>query len=289
MRQLKITQQITLRNDKSVNLYFIEINKYPMVSIEEEVELSVRIRNGDERALRRLVEANLRFVISVAKQYQNQGISFADLINEGNVGLVRAASKFDETRGFKFISYAVWWIRQAIMQAISEQTRMVRLPMNRIASINKMRQAIPYLEQQFEREPTDIELSEYLDINEAQITENNFIKNRTVSLDQPASNDGEKDFTLGDLIQTDNLPTPDASLISESVKINIERTLKKLEKREAQIITLFYGLNNHETHNLHEISLLMNITCERIRQIKKAGLVKMKRILSGKTCFHENV
>lgn len=289
MRQLKITQQITHRDENSVNLYFQEVNKYPMVSIEEEIELSLRIHKGDEIALQRLVEANLRFVISVAKQYQNQGLSFADLINEGNVGLVKAAGKFDETRGFKFISYAVWWIRQSIMQAISEQTRIVRLPLNRLASINKISKAIPYLEQQFEREPTNSEIAEYLDLNENSIAEDNKIKHKQVSFDKPLSHDGESDFSLYDIIETDTIPTPDNGLVSESLKIDLLRAMKKLNEREFNIISMSYGINNSKAFSLHEISNLMNISSERVRQIKSAGLLKMKKILSEKSCFHDIV
>lgn len=289
MRQLKITQQITHRNENSVNLYLQEVNKYPMVSIEEEVELTMKIHKGDDEALQKLVEANLRFVISVAKQYQNQGLSFADLINEGNVGLVKAASKFDETRGFKFISYAVWWIRQSIMQAISEQTRIVRLPLNRLASIKKIKKAINLLEQQFEREPTNNELAEYLDENEELIAENNTIKHHQVSFDKPINYEGNSDMTLYDLIQNENLPSPDYKLVSESVRINLLRALKKLNPKEAEIISLSYGLDNKEAQSLYEISSVMNISSERVRQIKSAGLLKMKKIMSEKSCFYDIV
>src|SRR6056297_304360 len=219
MRQLKITKQITQRNDDTINRYFNEISKYPMVTAEEEVELSVRIRAGDTDAFNKLVQANLRFVISVAKQYQNQGLSFSDLINEGNLGLVKAAKRFDETRGFKFISYAVWWIRQSIMQAISEQTRIVRLPLNRLSSINKISKAIPYLEQQFEREPTNGELADYLDINETVVAENNKIKHRQISFDKPLAHDGDSDFSLYDIIETEGFPSPDNELVNDSLKI----------------------------------------------------------------------
>ncbi len=285
MRQLKITQQITYRDENSVNLYFQEVNKYPMVSVEEEVALSLRIHKGDEIALQKLVEANLRFVISVAKQYQNQGLSFADLINEGNVGLVKAAGKFDETRGFKFISYAVWWIRQSIMQAISEQTRIVRLPLNRLASINKISKAIPYLEQQFEREPTNGEIAEYLDLNENSIAEDNKIKHKQVSFDKPLSHNGESDFSLYDIIETDTIPTPDNGLVSESLRIDLLRAMKKLNEREFIIISMSFGINNNKTYSLDEISNVMNITSERVRQIKSAGLFKLKKIMSGKHSF----
>ncbi|MBN1118581.1 MAG: RNA polymerase sigma factor RpoD/SigA [Bacteroidales bacterium] len=288
MRQLKISQQITHRDENSVNLYFQEVNRYPMVSIEEEVELSVRIREGDDRALQKLVEANLRFVISVAKQYQNQGLSFPDLINEGNVGLVKAASKFDETRGFKFISYAVWWIRQSIMQAILEQTRIVRLPLNRLTTINKISKAIPYLEQQLEREPTDYELADYLDTNVNLISENNKINHRQVSLDKPISNNSESEFSLYDIIETDSIPSPDNELIDESLKINLLRAMKKLTDREFRIISLSYGLNGCDALSLHEIAHILGMSSERIRQIRNAGLIKIRNILSGKTCILDN-
>lgn len=289
MRQLKITQQITHRDESSVNLYLQEVNKYPMVGVEEEVELTLRIHKGDETALQRLVEANLRFVISVAKQYQNQGLSFADLINEGNVGLVKAAGKFDETRGFKFISYAVWWIRQSIMQAISEQTRIVRLPLNRLTSINKISKTIIYLEQQFEREPTNGEIAEYLDRNEDSIAEDNKIKHKQVSFDKPLLQDGESNLSLYDIIESDTVPAPDNGLVSESLKIDLQRAMQKLNDREFEILSMTYGINNSKAHSLHEISSLMNISSERVRQIKSAGLVKMKKILTEKSCFHDMV
>jgi len=289
MRQLKITQQITRREENSVNLYLQEVNKYPMVSAEEEVKLAMKIRNGDEMAIRKLIEANLRFVISVAKQYQNQGLSFADLINEGNVGLVKAAGKFDETRGFKFISYAVWWIRQSIIQAISEQTRIVRLPLNRISIINKISKAIPYLEQLFEREPTNKELADYLEVNEEFIAINNAIRYRQVSFDKPLSHNGESESTLYDIIETDNQPAPDKELISESVKTNIQRALKKLSSKESEVLSLSYGLNNQKVYSLHEIAALLGISGERVRQIRGAGLLRMKKLMSGKTSFLDNI
>ncbi len=288
MRQLKITQQITQRDATSINLYFQEVNKYPMVTIDEEVELSLKIRNGDEKALQKLVEANLRFVISVAKQYQNQGLSFADLINEGNVGLVKAAKKFDETRGFKFISYAVWWIRQSIMQAISEQTRIVRLPLNRLSSQNKISKAIPYLEQKYEREPTNSELAEYLELNEHLIDENDKIKHRQVSFDKPLSHNGESDFTLYDTIETDSMPSPDNGLVNESLRIDLHRTMKKLDQREFDILSMSFGLNNNEVYSLHDIAGMLNISGERVRQIRNTGLIKIKKILLGKTYFNTN-
>ena len=223
MRQLVITKQITDRGDASIDRYFHEISKYPMISPEEEVSLSVRIRSGDEEALQKLVVANLRFVVSVAKQYQNQGLAFTDLINEGNLGLVKAASKFDETRGFKFISYAVWWIRQSIMQAISNHTRIVRLPLNRISSINRVSRAIPHLEQEFEREPTDAEIAVYLEVSHQEVELANRIKPRQVSFDKPLSNDGDNEFNLYDLVQKEDFPLPDHQLMEDSVVTNIHR------------------------------------------------------------------
>lgn len=288
MRQLKIFRQITRRDDNSVNLYFQEVNKCQMVSAEEEVELSFRIRNGDNIALRKLVEANLRFVISVAKQYQSQGLSLADLISEGNVGLIKAAKRFDETRGFKFISYAVWWIRQSIMQAILEQTRLVRLPLNRVSTMKKISKASSYLEQQYEREPSNNELAEYLDIKEDLISENDKIKNRQVSFDMPFSLDDENSSSLYDVIPSENFSSPDGDLLSESVKISLSRALKKLTKREAEIMNLSFGLNNNSAHSLHEISCLLDISTERVRQVKRVGLIKLERIISGKKCFQNN-
>lgn len=288
MRQLKITKQITHRTDGSINRYFQEINKYPMITAEEEAELSARIRNGDESAMDKLVLANLRFVISVAKQYQNQGLSFPDLINEGNVGLVKAAKKFDETRGFKFISYAVWWIRQSIIQAISEQTRIVRLPLNRISSINKISKAIPYLEQEFEREPTENEIAEYLELTNDEVKTANDIKMRSVSFDMPVSRDGESDFSLYDIVQTGDIPSPDNSLMNESVVTNIGRALKKLTSREAAILTMSFGLEGSRAYSLHDIALKYDMTSERVRQIKSKGLIKLKSILKKNCTLFEN-
>ena len=289
MRQLKITQQITHRDEYSVNLYFTEVSKYAMVSVEEEVELSVRIRNGDDNALRKLVEANLRFVISVAKQYQNQGLSFSDLINEGNLGLIKAAKLYDETRGFKFISYAVWWIRQSIMQALSEQTRVVRLPLNRLSEMKKISKAAILLEQQFEREPSANELAEYLEINIDHITENDKIKNKAVSFDKPLFSDIVGDTNLYEFIETDNLPSPDSMLVSESLRIDLARALSKLSRREEDVMNLLFGLNNCPIHSLSEVAELLDMTSERIRQIKSAGLLKLRRIMSDKNSFHNNL
>lgn len=279
MRQLKITKQITHRTEGSISRYFHEISKYSIITAEEEVELSVRIRNGDAIALEKLVVANLRFVISVAKQYQNQGLSFPDLINEGNLGLVKAAKKFDETRGFKFISYAVWWIRQSIIQAISDQTRIVRLPLNRLSSINKISRALPYLEQEFEREPTDAEIADYIDLTNDEVKQANDIKKRQVSFDKPISNDSNNEFSLYDIVQTGSIPLPDSNTMTESLVTNIKRALNKLTKREATILIMSFGLFNTPIFSLHDIAIKYSMSSERIRQIKSRGLLKLKTLM----------
>ena len=279
MRQLKITQQITQRIEQSTVRYFQDINKYSLITAEEEVSLSVRIRNGDTAALEKLVVANLRFVVSVAKQYQNQGLSFPDLINQGNLGLVKAAKKFDETRGFKFISYAVWWIRQSIMEAISEQTRIVRLPLNRISSINKISKAIPYLEQKLEREPTNDEIAKYLEFSVEEVETINLIKKRQISFDKPLTHDGEPDFSLYDIIQNEDFPTPDNHLMDESVKTNVQRAISKLSDREAGVLSMFYGLNNSTALSLYDIATYYGTSAERIRQIKNSALIKLRNLL----------
>jgi len=259
-----------------------------MISPEEEVELSVRIKNGDEEAMEKLVVSNLRFVISVAKQYQNQGLSFSDLINEGNHGLVKAAKKFDETRGFKFISYAVWWIRQSIIQAISDQTRIVRLPLNRVSSINKITRAIPHLEQVFEREPTDDEIAGFLEITSDEVKIANDIKKRQISFDMPLSQEGESDFSLYDVVQTGDIPSPDNNIMKESLAININRALNKLTLREAEIITMSFGLRSTPIFSLHDIAVKYGMSSERVRQIRGKGLSKLKSLLKGKYAFFED-
>jgi RNA polymerase primary sigma factor len=281
MRQLKITKQITHRADESISRYFQEINKYSMISAEEEVDLAVRIKAGDDDALEKLVVANLRFVISVAKQYQNQGLSFSDLINEGNLGLVKAAKKFDETRGFKFISYAVWWIRQSIIQAISEQTRIVRLPLNRLSSINKITKAIPYLEQAYEREPTDSEIAEYLELSDDEVKIANHIKKREYSFDKPLANDDSNEFSLYDIVQTNTIPATDNNTIIESLLTNIQRALNKLSKREATVLIMSFGLFSTSSYSLHDIALKYDMSPERVRQIRSSGLLKLKVMLEG--------
>ncbi|MCF8387238.1 MAG: RNA polymerase sigma factor RpoD/SigA, partial [Bacteroidales bacterium] len=241
MRQLKITKQITHRDEASINRYFQDINKYPMITPEEEVALSIRIREGDEQALVKLVVANLRFVISVAKQYQNKGLSFPDLINEGNMGLVKAAKRFDETRGFKFISYAVWWIRQAITQAISDQTRIVRLPLNRLSTINKIKRAVPQLEQELDREPTQAEIAAYLDLSKEEVEKANDISMPQISFDRPLSGESGNEFSLYDLVQTGSIPAPDNISMHESVATNIDRALTKLNNKEAEVLIMTFG------------------------------------------------
>ena len=289
MRQLTITKQLTPRTDETLAHYFREISKYAMVTAEEEAELSIRIKNGDEQALSTLVAANLRFVISVAKQYQFKGLSLPDLVNEGNLGLVKAAKKFDQTRGFKFISYAVWWIRQAIIQAISEQTRMVRLPMNQVASIHKITKAIPYLEQEYEREPTEDEIAEHLQLPDYKIKKANDIKDPHVSFDKPLV---REDFDtsgagLYDLIQARDIPSPDDHLIRESVSINVQRALKKLSKREAEVLIMSFGLNGAPVSSLQGIALKLGMTSERIRQIKRDSISKLKKLLKDKNILGE--
>lgn len=287
MRQLKISKQITQRSEGSINRYFQDINKYQMISTEEEVDLTQRIRKGDAAALEKLVVANLRFVISVAKQYQNQGLSFPDLINEGNMGLVKAAGKFDETRGFKFISYAVWWIRQSIVQALSDQTRVVRLPLNRITSINKIKKAIPHLVQEFEREPTDMEIADHLGISSDEVSRVNDMKKTQVSFDMPLSNDGSNDFSLYDVVQTEGMSSPDDLVMKESVSTNVSRALSKLTTREASVLTMSFGLGGTQSCSLNDIALKYDMTSERVRQIRSRGLYKLKVMLKDKYAFLE--
>ncbi len=286
MRQLKITKQITQRAGDSVSRYFQEVSKYPMISAEEEIELAERIRNGDQSALEKLVLSNLRFVISVAKQYQNQGLSFPDLINEGNLGLVKAATRFDETRGFKFISYAVWWIRQSIAQAISDHTRIVRLPLNRLSLINKIRKAVPFLEQELEREPTESEIADFLQLTHEEIQYSNSIQKHEVSFDKPLSSDNEG-FNLYDIIQTEDMPLPDDEIMYESISTNIQRALNKLSKREADVLTMSFGLSRTRPSSLNDIASKYQISSERVRQIKSTGLSKLKKLLKEKHSFLE--
>lgn len=288
MRQLVITKQFTPRNEESINRYFNEISNYPMVSAEEEVELAAGINKGDSEALEKLVLANLRFVISVAKQYQNQGLSLSDLVNEGNIGLVKAARLFDASRGFKFISYAVWWIRQSIVQAISEQTRIVRLPLNRMAAINKIKKAVPYLEQVLEREPTDDEIASFLEVKNENVETANRIKNRQISFDMPVGGDNDSNFSLYDTVENDSISSPDTKLMNESLIINIKRALAKLNQREAAILNLSFGLDNTIKWSLQDIAVKYGMSSERVRQIRSNSLSKLKHILKDNIEFFDH-
>lgn len=273
MRQLKITKSITNRESASLERYLQEISKEELISAEEEAELARKIRLGDRRALERLTRANLRFVVSVAKQYQNQGMSLPDLINEGNVGLIKAAEKFDETRGFKFISYAVWWIRQSILQAIAEQSRIVRLPLNQVGHVNKITRLLSDFEQKYERWPTVHEISDILDLSEDKVYEALSANNRQVSMDAPVA-DGEGNCMMDYMVNEDS-PTADGMLVNESLKNEISRTLNTLEERERNIVESFYGINSPEM-TLEEIGNKYGLTRERVRQIKEKALRRLK-------------
>lgn len=276
MRQLKIATKITNRESQSLDKYLTEIAKISLISAEEEVNLAQRIRNGDSAALEKLVNANLRFVVSVAKQYHQVGMTLSDLINEGNVGLIKAASRFDETRGFKFISYAVWWIRQCILQALAEQSRIVRLPMNRIGSLNKINQSFSELEQKHQREPTNEELSETMDMTPDNI--GNILKHRgrNVSMDAPMGNDGDSG-NLMDVMPDGDTLSPDANLIQASLADEIKMALSGLSPRESTVVSLFYGLSGGHALSLHDISCQFDLTTERIRQIKDKATRKLRR------------
>ncbi len=280
MRQLKIIKQVTNRETPSLDKYLHEIGKVELISAEEEVELARRIRSGDEDALEKLVKANLRFVVSVSKQYQNQGLSLPDLINEGNLGLIKAAQRFDETRGFKFISYAVWWIRQSILQALAEQARIVRLPLNKIGSINKINKTFAQLEQKHEREPSIIEISQALELAPEDIKEAIRSSGRHVSMDAPLA-DGEEG-TMYDIMLSKDAPSPDKGLLIESLRKEIERALSTLTHREANIVKLYFGLNGKHPHTLEEIGEQFNLTRERVRQIKEKAIKRLKHTTRSK-------
>ncbi len=273
MRQLKITKSITNRESQSLDKYLQEISKEDLISVEEEVELAQRIRKGDRRALERLTRANLRFVVSVAKQYQNQGLSLPDLINEGNMGLIKAAEKFDETRGFKFISYAVWWIRQSILQAIAEQSRIVRLPLNQVGSVNKINRMLNKFEQENERRPSIDEISEHVDLPKDKIDEALSVNSRHVSVDAPFA-EGE-DNTLLDVLVGEDTPTTDRELVMESLRSEINSALKILSPRERSIIEAFFGINQSEK-TLEEIGSKYGLTRERVRQIKEKAIRRLR-------------
>ena len=273
MRQLKITKSITNRESASLDKYLQEIGREELVSPEEEVELAQRIRKGDQKALEKLTKANLRFVVSVAKQYQNQGLSLPDLINEGNLGLIKAAEKFDETRGFKFISYAVWWIRQSILQALAEQSRIVRLPLNQVRSLNKINKAPSKFEQENERQPSSEELSEMIDVPKDKISDTLRVSGRHVSVDAPFV-EGE-DNSLLDVLPNDDSPSADRGLVNESLNTEIERALSTLSSREREIIKSFFGIGCQEM-TLEEIGERFGLTRERVRQIKEKAIRRLK-------------
>ena len=273
MRQLKITKSITNRESASLDKYLQEIGREPLIPVDEEVELARRIRNGDRVALEKLVKANLRFVVSVAKQYQNQGLSLPDLIDEGNLGLIKAAEKFDETRGFKFISYAVWWIRQSILQALAEQSRIVRLPLNQVGSLNKINKAYQRFEQEHERKPSAEELAELLDIPVDKIADTLKMSGRQVSVDAPFV-EGEDNSLIGVMVNEDS-PNADHTLINESLSREIDRALATLTPREADIIRKFFGIGVPEK-TLEEIGIEFRLTRERVRQIKEKAIRRLK-------------
>lgn len=274
MRQLKITKQVTNRDTLSLDKYLHEIGKVELLTAEHEVELAKKIRKGDQEALKTLINANLRFVVSVSKQYQNQGLSLPDLINEGNLGLIKAAQRFDETRGFKFISYAVWWIRQSILQALAEQARIVRLPLNKIGSINKINKTFSRLEQEFQREPTIEEVAAILQTRPELIEDSMNVSNIHISMDAPLRD--EEGNTMYDMMLNDESPSPDKNLISNSLRKEIERSLSTLGEREAEILRYYFGLNNIQPHTLEEIGDEFGLTRERVRQIKEKAIKKLK-------------
>ena len=274
MRQLKITQSITKRDSITLDKYLQEIGKELLINADEEVVLAKKIRDGDQAALEKLTKANLRFVVSVAKQYQGQGMTLPDLINEGNLGLIKAAKRFDETRGFKFISYAVWWIRQSIIQAISEQSRMVRLPLNKIGAISKINKGASALEQQLEREASAQEISEFLDLPEQEVSNVLHMNTRHVSVDAPFQ-DGE-DHGLLDVMINEDSPKADKALIIESLRAEINRSLATLTDRESEVIKMFYGIDGYREISLEEIGTKFDLTRERVRQIKEKAIKRLK-------------
>ncbi|MBQ8761314.1 MAG: sigma-70 family RNA polymerase sigma factor [Bacteroidales bacterium] len=280
MRQLKITKQVTNRETASLDKYLQEIGKVELITADEEVELAQRIRQGDKIALEKLTKANLRFVVSVSKQYQNQGLSLPDLINEGNLGLIKAAQRFDETRGFKFISYAVWWIRQSILQALAEQSRIVRLPLNKIGSINKINKTYARLEQEFEREPNAEEIAEALDITESEVKESMKNAGRHVSMDAPLVQD--EDNNMYDVLKSDEVVTPETELLYESLRKEIDRAISTVTPREADVVRLYFGLNGSHPMTLEEIGEKFDLTRERVRQIKEKAIRRLKHTSRSK-------
>ncbi len=282
MRQLKISKQVTNRDTPSLDKYLTEIGRVKLITAQEEVELARKIRKGDNDALEALCTANLRFVVSVAKQYQGQGLTLPDLISEGNLGLIKAAGRFDETRGFKFISYAVWWIRQQILQSLAEQARIVRLPLNKIGSINKINKAFAKLEQEHERPPTALELAEMLEMSLDEVKTSMSNTGRHVSMDAPLRDDGDSG-TMHDLMNDSALPDPMEALMSDSLRVEIERSLDSLTGREADVIRLYFGLANNQPHTLEEIGRKFGLTRERVRQIKEKAIRRLKHAGQGRS------
>ncbi|MEW6509011.1 MAG: sigma-70 family RNA polymerase sigma factor [Bacteroidota bacterium] len=280
MYPVKITKHFTNRESQSLDKYLQEIGKVDLLTPEDEVFLAIQIKHGDHKALEKLVKANLRFVVSVAKQYQNQGLSLGDLINEGNLGLIKAAKRFDETRGFKFISYAVWWIRQSILQALAEQSRIVRLPLNRVGALNKIGKAYSNLEQEYEREPSAYELALELSMDISEVSDTLKISGRHVSMDAPFAQ-GEENRLL-DVLSNEEIPSPDYTLMSESLRREIERVLSSLSEREAEVIKLYFGLNKEHSLTLEEIGEKFNLTRERVRQIKEKAIRRLKHASRSK-------
>ncbi len=274
MRQLNITKQVTNRETASLDKYLHDIGKVELITAEEEVELARKIKNGDQMALEKLTKANLRFVVSVAKQYQNQGLNLPDLINEGNLGLMKAAQRFDETRGFKFISYAVWWIRQSILQALAEQSRIVRLPLNKISTINRISKAYSQLEQNLQREPKPEEVAKFLDITESEVKDSIRNSSRHISMD--ASLNQDEDNNMYDVLRSDDTPTPDKELLYESLKLEINRLISTIPQREADVLKLYFGLDSKHPHTLEEIGEKFDLTRERVRQIKEKAIRRLK-------------
>jgi RNA polymerase primary sigma factor len=282
MRQLKIIKQVTNRETASLDKYLQEIGRVDLITAEEEVELAQRIKAGDKIALEKLTKANLRFVVSVSKQYQNQGLSLPDLINEGNLGLIKAAQRFDETRGFKFISYAVWWIRQSILQALAEQSRIVRLPLNKIGSINKINKAYSTLEQRYERPPSAQELADLLEIPVEEVKQSLQNSGRHLSMDAPLKDGDESSSNMYDVLQSSESPSPEKELLHESLRKEIERSLVTLTQREADVIRLYFGLNGKNALTLEEIGERFDLTRERVRQIKEKAIRRLKHTSRSK-------
>jgi len=278
---LRITKQFTNRESKSLDQYLQEIGKVDLLTPDQEIELAIKIKKGSRAALDQLTKANLRFVVSVAKQFQNQGLSLGDLINEGNLGLIKAAKRFDETRGFKFISYAVWWVRQSIMQAIADQSRIVRLPLNRVGSLSKISKAFRDLEQEFERKPTTTELAKLLEMEPEDVAYALQISGRHVSMDAPFSGDNDKN-SLIDVIPNKHHPSPDTTLMQESLKKEVEGALSTLTEKEAKVLKLYFGINGERSATLEEIGEKFDLTRERVRQIKEKALRRLKHASRSK-------